>query len=137
MKRIKELLLLGLIVVLGSISCNPDDDGFVDPGDERDKFMGSWNVTETCLKTNFNVVITKDPNNSAQLLLANFGNPGPGYAPTIGLVAGNKIFVSNQTIGDGWTVSGTGTLQDANTISWTYTLVIAGDSFSCTSVFSK
>ena len=137
MKKTKELLLMGLIIVLGSISCNPDDDPFVDPGDDRDKFMGAWSVNESCFKSNYTVTITKDPGNSVQLLLANFCNPGSSYAPAVGLVAGNKIFVSNQTIGDGWMVSGTGTLQNTHTILWTYNLVIAGNSLSCSSEFNK
>lgn len=137
MKKIKEFLLMSLIIMLTSLSCNPDDDPFVDPGDDRDQFLGAWSVDETCFKTNYTVTITKDPGNSAQILLKNFCNPGPNYGPAVGLVAGSKIFISNQTIGDGWMVSASGTLQNPHTILWTYTLVIGANSLSCTSEFNK
>ncbi len=137
MKNLRDLKLWGLILVLGFLSCNPDDDILVDPVDDRDKFLGNWTVSETCFKSNYTVTISADPGNSAQVLLANFGNPGPNYSPAVGLVAGGKIFVANQVIGDGWTINGTGNLQGTQIINWTYTLVIAGNSLSCTSEFIK
>ncbi len=137
MKMLKDFKIWTLIIVMGFLSCNPDDDTLVDPGDDRDKFLGSWAVNESCFKANYSVTISADPNNSAQVLLKNFGNPGPNYNPATGLVAGTKIFVANQLIGDGWTINGTGTLQGNDIINWTYTLVIAGNSLSCTSEFNR
>ena len=137
MKVIKELKLWILVVIIGFLSCNPNDDNMVDPVDDRDKFFGSWTVSESCFKANYTVTISADPGNSAQVLLANFGNPGPNYSAAIGLVAGSKIYVTNQVIGDGWTINGTGNLQGSNRIAWTYTLVIAGNSLNCSSEFIK
>ncbi len=137
MKKLKDLRLWGLILVLGFLSCNPDDDIIVDPVDDRDKFFGTWSVNESCFKSNYTVTISADPNNSAQVLLANFGNPGPSYQAVVGLVAGSKIFVTNQVIGDGWTINGTGNLQGTQIINWTYTLVIGGNSLSCTSEYVR
>jgi hypothetical protein len=137
MKNLKHLIILCLVFVVGSISCSPEDDLFVDPGDDRDKFVGVWSVSESCFKSNYTVSITNDPSNSAQVLLANFGNPGSSYAATVGLVAGSKIFVSNQTIGDGWTISGLGTLAEPNLINWTYSLTIAGNKLECSSEFTR
>ena len=137
MKNLSHLMLLCFIIVVGSVSCSPEDDVFVDPGDDRDKFVGVWSVSESCFKSNYTVTISNDPSNSAQVLLANFGNPGPSYPAAVGLVAGSKIFVTNQTIGDGWTISGTGTLSDPNSINWTYSLVIAGNQLDCSSEFTR
>lgn len=137
MQHIRICLFFILVIIIGFLSCNPDDDTFVDLGDDRDKFCGSWNVSETCFKTNYTVSISKDPSNSAQVLLLNFGNPGPGYNAAVGLVAGSKIFVASQIIGDDWTVSGTATLIDPNLMTWGYSLVIAGNSMDCSSDYSR
>ena len=134
---LKDWKIFSLLLIIGFFSCNPDDDSIVDPADDRDKFFGSWTVSESCFKANYSVTISADPGNSAQVLLNNFGNPGPSYGPAVGLVAGSKIFVANQVIGDGWTISGTGTLQGANIINWTYTLVIGGNSLSCSAEYIR
>ena len=137
MQNLKGLKFWVLILVLGIISCNPDDDVFVDPGNDRDKFFGSWTVNESCFKSNYTVIISADPGNSAQVLLSNFGNPGPNYEAAIGIVAGRKIIVTTQIIGDGWSINGIGDLDDNDNIIWTYTLVIAGNSLSCSSEFTR
>lgn len=106
-------------------------------GDPREKFLGSWKVTETCSRMNYNVTISDDPQNSAQVLIENFGNPGTGYAPAVALVTGNSIYVSNQTIGSGWSVSGSGTMNDSGRIDWSYSLVINGNTQSCSAFYIR
>ncbi|MCP4552824.1 MAG: hypothetical protein GY834_12460 [Bacteroidetes bacterium] len=137
MRHIRLYLFFILAIIISFLSCNPDDDTFVDLGDDRDKFLGTWSVSESCFKTNYTVTISKDPSHSAQILLLNFGNPGPDYNATVGLVAGNKIFVASQIIGDDWTVSGTATLLEPNLMSWAYSLVIAGNSLDCSADYDR
>lgn len=116
-------------------ACVPTED--VNPDDPVAKFLGSWKVTETCSRMNYNVDIQQDPGNSAQVLIYNFGNPGSGYDPAVGLVVTNSIIVSSQTIGEGWTVSGTGIYQSNGMISWDYSLLIPPSDYSCTARYSK
>jgi hypothetical protein len=135
MKTSNYLLLpLFFFFVLIS-SCDLGDDP-LDPGDPRDKFLGEWKVNESCQRGNYMSNIKADPGNSAQVLIENFGNPGPGYDDAVGLVSTNYIYVSSQTIGEGWTVSGKGTYQTDGSISWDYTLIIGASQLDCTALYT-
>ena len=116
-------------------ACVPVDD--TNPDDPVTKFLGEWNVNESCRKLNYIVDIQQDPGNSAQVLIYNYGNPGPGYDPAVGLVVSNTIQVQPQTIGEGWTVSGNGTYMTNGTISWDYTLIIPPSQYDCSAAFSR
>ncbi len=134
MKNRFYMIVIGLLV-LQIMACTTTDN--TDPGDPVTKFLGTWKVTETCQRMNYNVDIQQDPGNSTQVLIYNFGNPGAGYDPAVGLVVSNTINVDSQTIGTGWTVSGTGTYQSNGTISWVYALIVPPNNYSCTATFSK
>ncbi|MCK4408131.1 MAG: hypothetical protein KAV44_10680 [Bacteroidales bacterium] len=136
-KTIKYVAFFCLILIISFLACNPDKDDTADPGDPRDKYLGTWNVNETCNKANYQATITKDPSHSAQVLISNFCNPGQGYAPAYALVVGNTINVESQIIGDNWTVSGSGSYKNENLIQWSYTLVIAGSGEDCTADYTK
>jgi hypothetical protein len=137
MIRKEYFLLPVLLLVMLFPACLPDDDDPVNPGDPRDKFLGTWKVNETCSRMNYTVQITPDPSNSSQVLIANFGNPGPGYDPAVAIVTSGTITVTTQTIGEGWTVSGTGTYLQNGTIDWAYTLVIGPSVMDCSALFSR
>jgi hypothetical protein len=129
------LIMLSLLVSFIP-ACLPTDEN-VNPDDPVAKFLGDWKVNESCRRQNYNAEIQADPGNSAQVLIYNFGNPGPGYDPAVGLVVTNSLYVTSQTIGEGWTVSGKGTYQVDGTISWDYTLIIGASTFDCNATFSK
>jgi hypothetical protein len=133
--KTRILLLLIAIVALQMPACLPVDED-PNPDDPAAKFLGEWKVDESCTRGNYTVTITADPGNSSQVLLENFGNPGPGYDQAVGIVTTNSINVSSQTIGEGWTVSGKGTYQSDGTISWDYTLIIQPNELSCTAIYS-
>jgi hypothetical protein len=130
------LLILLSVMALSMPACLPVDED-VDPDDPVAKFLGTWKVNEDCRRLNYNVDIQRDPGNSAQVLIYNYGNPGAGYDPAVGLVVTNSVFVSSQTIGEGWTVSGKGTYLSNGTISWDYKLIIASTEYNCTATFSR
>lgn len=132
--KTRIFLLLITLAALQFPACLPTDEN-PNPDDPVAKFLGEWKVNETCNRGNYLVTITKDPGNSSQVLLDNFGNPGPGYDPAVGLVTTNSITVSSQSIGEGWTVSGVGTYHSDGTITWTYTLVIPPNEINCTAVY--
>jgi hypothetical protein len=134
--KTRIFLVLIALFTLQMPACLPVDDT-IDPGDPVAKFLGDWKVNESCQRGNYNVTIDVDPGNSSQVLLDNFGNPGPDYDVAVGLVVSNDIYVSSQTIGEGWTVSGKGTYQSDGTILWDYTLIIAMNEQNCTAVYSK
>jgi hypothetical protein len=134
--KAKVLLTLAGMMMLFFSTCVPIDED-VDPDDPVAKFLGVWKVNESCNRMNYDVQIQQDPGNSSQVLLDNFGNPGSGYDPAVGLVVSNTINVSAQNIGEGWTVSGKGTYQSNGTISWNYDLEIGPTEYDCTATFSK
>ena len=135
MKTRVFLITIGMLVLFMP-ACLPTDED-VNPDDPVAKFLGDWKVNESCKRLNYNVEIQVDPENSAQVLIYNFGNPGPGYDPAVGLVVTNSVYVSSQTIGEGWTVSGKGTYLADGTISWDYTLIIGASELDCDALFSK
>jgi hypothetical protein len=128
-------ITLYLVLALLFCSCVPGD-ADVDPGDPAYKFLGTWKVSESCQRLGYDVEITRDPKNSAQVLLYNFGNPGPGYDPAVGLVISDLIQVFSQTIGEGWSVSGKGRYQSNGTITWEYTLIIPPNECDCYATYS-
>lgn len=129
------LILVGTVVLLFP-TCLPTDEN-VNPDDPVAKFLGQWKVSEDCVRNSYVVTISQDPGNSSQVLLDNFASPGPGYDPAVGLVVGNTIHVTSQTIGEGWTVSGTGTYRNDNSIAWNYTLYIASSKYTCSATYTK
>lgn len=112
-------------------SCNPDDSTISPDEDYRDNFVGTWRFNESSYKYDihsyYTVVITKDPSNSAQVLLSNFGNPGSGSASVYGIVTQNNITVPQQTTGDNWLIKGSGVKITDTKMTWQYVITIGGD----------
>ncbi len=128
-----------IIIAFGMlmVSCSTDEDEDIDNGDDRDKFIGTWSVNETCSKRIYSVVISADPNNSSRVFIQNFADPGTGD-PAVGIVANNHIEIDpNHKIGDNWTVTGDGTLVNDKRMEWTYSLIISGSEQNCTAIYSR
>jgi hypothetical protein len=134
--KTRFILIMLSLLALYMPACLPVDED-VNPDDPVAKFLGTWKVSESCNRNNYTAKIYADPGNSAQVLIENFGDPGPGYDQAVGLVVSNTIYISSQTIGEGWTVSGQGTYSSDGTISWNYTLIIAGNQLDCSAIYSK
>ncbi len=121
-KNIKTLLILmcvfsGLIFV----SCEKDDDVFVDP---VEKFLGKWKCEEDSEVYgpgyNYDVEITRNPGNSSEVLIANFYMQG-SREQAIALVAGSSLIIQEQTICDDTIIiEGSGTYSNGE-INLTYT----------------
>lgn len=123
------------LFLFGFTSCL--DDEVLEMLDPRSDFLGTWVVSESCVRLNYEVEIVADPDNELRVLLYNFALTGPGYDPAYGNVVLNKINVPEQIIGDNWKVSGSGTLQDDGSISWSYYIEIAGDGSNCEADYEK
>ena len=128
--KIKTSLAALLILILFFPACLPADED-PNPDDPVTKFLGYWNFSESCRRGNYTIEIQQDPGNSAQVLIYNFGNPGPDYDPAVGLVVSKNIYVQSQTIGEGWTVDGKGTYETDGTISWDYSLISPPNQLDC------
>ncbi len=116
--------------------CEPTDQ--TTTGDDpRDPYIGVWQFLESgSIKSvtgqSYIVTITKDPSNSSQVILENFGNPGTQDVSVTGLVTTNQIIVSTQNLSNGWTVEGIGKINNVakTSMNWSYSITAGGDKIS-------
>jgi hypothetical protein len=112
------------------IGCEPLDEGTTSD-DPRDKYVGEWQFIESFKSTEGNsylVSISKDPNNSSQVILGNFGNPGSQSITVTGIATSSQIVVASQKMNNGWTIEGSGrTTNVIKSMSWTYAITAGGD----------
>jgi hypothetical protein len=143
----KKLFKYFLMVLVASsmflTACEPVDD--TDPTDDpRDEYVGVWRFTESStLKStkaqSYIVTISKDEDNSSQVVLENFGNPGATDIIAIGIVTSNQIIISSQTMSNAWVVEGSGKVTNVatTTMSWNYSITAGGDKEYYTATASK
>lgn len=114
------------------------DEDTATPADDRDQFIGYWDVNETCSRDSYSVQIVADPSNSSQVLIKNFWLIGNNEKPPYAIVAGSTITIPKQTMGnnDSNEVEGSGKL-DKNKITWHYTVNDGADLYTCTAEYSK
>jgi len=126
-----------LAMMMSMVSCTTDDDNNPSPvPDVRNKFLGNWNVIDGCSKGNYSVNISKDPSNTAQVLLSNFAN-SDATEPDTALVIANSVVLYTQTNSEGWVIAGTGDYNVEGKIQWIFSLTISGYKENCTATFSK
>ena len=136
MKKIIKIVF-GLFLALNLISCTVEDDP-LNPTDDRDAFLGSWNVIESCSKDAYTVSITKDPSNSSQVIIENFGLIGYNEKPPYAIIAGSILTIPKQLVCDDESleVEGSGKL-DKKTIELDYTISDGADMVTCTADYEK
>lgn len=134
MKLSLRLILFTAIIAMAGLmnSCEPDDTTGTDPSDSRNVFVGVWRFTESGylkngLSQSYIVSISLDPDNSSQVILDNFGNPGSSDMSVTGIVTTNQIVISNQVLSNGWIVEGSGKKTTEGKMSWTYSITAGGD----------
>ncbi len=111
-------VLISLILGLGLAGCEGDD--IVGPAsDDLEKFLGSWKVSDNAARINYTVNIQRNPSNSSQLLLVNFGDDG-GSAKA--LVVGINMIIDEQPIGQNYSSSGEGTYVNASRLEFSFSL---------------
>ena len=135
MKSIK--LISYFIFTILIISCTEEGDVF-NPQDDRDAFLGTWNVDETCNRIPYQVTIIKDPTNSSQVIITNFWLIGPNEKAPYAIVAGSTIVIPQQNIynDEKTIVKGSGTLNK-NTIEWEYTVNDGADLYTCIATYER
>lgn len=136
----KILFLLLSLFVFFTISCEELGD-IDDTGDPRDKMTGTWQFVENSKKNgqsiSYTVYISKDPGNSSQVILENFGNPGTSDIQSTGIATSSQIVVTEQTLSNGWVIEGSGKLDGTETMNWSYSIIAGGDIEQYTAVASK
>lgn len=135
-KSVKIILIPIVIAILFLSSCTEDD--LINPVDDREAFIGTWNVEDNCSKDVYDVTIEADPSNSLQVIINNFYHIGNQEKPPYAIVAGSSVTIPYQTMcNDGsMTVNGSGSLKNGK-IEWTFTVSDEADSFNCSAIFEK
>lgn len=127
--------ILAIVMILTLTGCTFDETD--DLTDDRDAFLGTWNVSESCAKDAYSVNIVKDPSNSAQILINNFWNTGNCGDPVSALIAGNSAYISTQTFcNKAFEAEGSGDLVKEE-ITWSYSINDGADLFNCQATFSR
>ncbi len=134
MRKLFSMLNVLLIPVLLTACLDEDTDDLVD---DRDAFLGAWNVTESCSKDSYSVQITKDPSNSAQVLINNFWNTGNcGNAP-YAIVAGSSLYLPQQDFCNGdLNVEGSGEMIKEK-VNWSYSVNDGADLHNCSATYVR
>lgn len=116
-----------LFLILLLSSCTLEDDVNPINSDVRDKFVGTWTLTESLISRSigYQIQINYDLTNSAQVKITNFGNLGSTKIVT-GLATSSRIVVGSQDV-SGIIIEGTGTLITSNKMSWEYSVNGGGD----------
>lgn len=132
MKTINKKLQFAAIAILFVIvSCVPIDDENVD-------LSGTWGCTETSVlfnNTSYEVNISADASNPSIIYLENFYNLGFSNKVTAN-VSGDYISISQQTI-DGYQISGSGTVNSQNSLSFEYTSYDGSDRDTVTATYTR
>ena len=124
------LSLLGILLLMASLNAcidDFDDDPFADP---VDKFLGSWKCEESSELFGggfvYDVTITRNPDNSAEILIGNFYMQGD-QEKARALVTGNIMIIMRQSICEGTIeISGSGRWENEQ-IFLTYTANTGAD----------
>ncbi len=134
-KRIKSPL--GIVLLIGFSSCEPDDIN-IGSGDDRDKFVGSWNCAETSEsgdQISYTVNIGKSLN-SSEVWIEGFASIGFGDTAH-GIIAGGDINIYSQIPCPGWLVEGKIIYDDENFLSGNHEVTAGGDAINYTAEYTR
>jgi hypothetical protein len=141
MKTIFQIsLFLASLTILLISACEPVDDTASD--DPRDPYIGEWQFNESFKNTDgqsYIVNIVKDPDNSSQVILENFGNPGSNNIGATGIVTSSQLVVSSQKMSNNWIVDGNGKFSNSSktAMDWTLSITAGGSKDSYTATATK
>jgi hypothetical protein len=130
-------ILFVLLLTLNFFSCTQDGE-IINPLDDRDAFLGTWNVSESCIRDAYDVNIVVDPTNSSQVIIQNFWLIGYSEKPPYAIVAGTTITIPTQPMcySGSNIVSGSGKLNKGK-IDWDYTVNDGADLWTCSATYEK
>jgi len=140
-------LLVNKTYFVRAYATNFNGTGYGDPisfktSDPRDPYIGEWQFIESFKSTlgqSYIVNIIKDPDNSSQVILRNFCNPGSNNISAKGIVTSTQLVVSSQQMSNLWIVDGTGQFSNSNKtkMDWTFSITAGGSKDSYTATATK
>ncbi len=130
LKLVSIIFIYTIFISLSS--CKKDDPDVV--VDDRDVYVGTWNVSDEVIsKQNYSVNIKIDNNNSTKVWLINFHGADSAFA----YVNGNNISLPNQQIATGLIAQGSGNLVGTTKINWQYFVNSGADQDTISAVYLK
>ncbi len=129
------MLILALTAVLAG--CAKDASTPPDPGTARDAILGNYSVSEIYTRLNYEATVIADPSSTNGVLISGFAGTLPTDPYAGALVTGTKITLdSNQVIGDGLKINGSGTIS-GQTINWNYTIDDGATKRNAVAIYTK
>jgi hypothetical protein len=125
--RINPVLPLGIFLLVFTASCEELLNNQGTDEDVRDKIEGQWSCDETSeiYKSTaeiFAVYISPDQDDSTKVLIDNFYELGYDVS-VVATVSNRNLYIASQTVGDGYTIIGSGTISsNYNEIKWNYSV---------------
>ena len=121
MKNLKAAnIFLILALTVAFAGCTKDSS--TTPAPSRDAFIGDWSVSETYTRLNYEVTVFADPASTDGVLIRGFAGTLATDPYAGAVVSGTTITLdSNQVIGDGLKIEGSGTFS-GKIITWNYTI---------------
>ena len=135
-KIIKNILIIALLTGF-FYACKSKETNNNSPVDPRSKFVGTWLCNETTHllgNSTYSVTISLNPNNSAQILIANMYQLSTTHQ-AYGIVANSSVTIPVQNVA--WcSINGSGTMINSSQIKWNY--YISGSVVdTCTAIYTK
>jgi len=123
----KLIFPIGILLMVLTLSCEELLNDLGNEEDIREKIEGQWSCNETSeyYKSTaeiFSVYISPHQYDSTKVLIDNFY--GLGYDVSVVATLSNRnLYINSQTVGDGFTVIGSGTISNNyNEIEWNYSV---------------
>lgn len=131
----------GSVCADGSCVCLPGYEGRFCSDESRTPYLGVYNVVEDCdgSLTTFECVISRSTPEVVRIIFSNFANiENSGIIPDVYAEVGTDgtFSIPSQEV-EGNTFSGSGTLNEDDTITLTYTRTNAQGTVTCTATFGS
>jgi hypothetical protein len=107
------ILFASLVSFSSCTDTNNNDDANIDD------FVGTWNVSDQSSRLNYQITVQQNPSNSSEILIKNFADLG---SSAVALVVGSSIVIDQQSLGSGYTTSGSGSLQGTDKLIINFSL---------------
>jgi len=141
--RINPVFPVSILLLAFTVSCEELLNNLGDDEDVREKIEGQWSCDETSeiFKSTaeiFSVYISPHPHDSTKVLIDNFYELGYDVS-AVATVSGRNLYISTQTVGDGYTILGSGTISaNYNEINWNYSVEDgSGETDNVTATYTK
>ena len=124
---IHTILPVSILLLALTVSCEELLNNLGDDKDVREKIEGQWSCDETSeifksTAEKFSVYISPHPDDSTKVLIDNFYELGWDVS-AVATVSNRNLYITSQTVGDGYTIIGSGTVSsDYNEINWNYSV---------------